>query len=371
MLALALGALANAACGDGSSNGDDDAGLDVPADIPADVEPDAAPDGADSGPDAALDAPTDAPRDTVDDGGRPDTPLPCPDPETGFDPTSPGVNISYTLGSVYMMGSPIGMSAGTVFPTAREDFDVEDEEELPLDTCALNEATVSVPSCASNEDCAPEQQCLPRTDDGGRPIAGSERCVTPRDPIDVGPFTVTGFASGPIAMAYNPGQQGAYTPPGSDGTITASEIAGDTTYRIEGEGSAERGLGPFEGELYVPTMFEVTSPVPVIGGLGVPEIQVNPANDLALSWTGSGDPSSVLAISLSGPNGGLSCRVRNDGAFTIPADLITAVNLGNIAFFNVLNLEQKYFGWICGEGLTVSEAMFTQTLLLNVRKVVE
>jgi len=42
-------------------------------------------------------------------------------------------------------------------------------------------------------------------------------------------------------MAYNPGQNGAYTTPGGDGSIPYAGLAFDTTYTFSGDGDPAQG----------------------------------------------------------------------------------------------------------------------------------
>jgi len=362
--ALALGGFA---CGD-STGGADDGGADAaetPGDAPAE---DAADAGLDGEPDAEADAP-----DGSDDAGRedaafdaPDWGLPCPDPEAEFDPADPGVQMFFTIGDTVMMGQSIALAAGGFLPAAREDFRPPDPPpDIPLDGCIVGGGSAHVRECTTPEECAPEQQCVPETDASGNPIPDTGVCRTPRDPIDIGPFTCTGFSGGDQTFQYNAGQNGAYTST-PDGTLPAGVLAYDTTYACTGDAAGASGVGRYRLELYVPERLAITSPEPVMGPGGFPVLDVVTTEALALEWTG-GDGTSELSVNLTGRDGGISCRVVDDGAFTIPAEMVAAAGLAGFAFVNLLEIRRERTGLVCGEGITDGEITCTEALLLNVR----
>lgn len=363
-------ALGGAACGDSTANPDDGGTdtADVPGDVPAEDTPDAEPDAE---PEAEADGGEVEP-DVRDDAGRedadvdaPDWGLPCPDPAAGFDPTEPGVQLFFTLGDTVMMGQSIALAAGGFLPAAREDFRPDDPPaEIPLDGCIVGGSTTHVRECTTNEECAPEQQCVPETDASGNPIPDTGVCETPRETIDVGPFTCAGFAGGDQTFQYNPGQSGAYTST-ADGTLPAGTLAYDTTYECTGDGAGASGVGRYRFEQYLPDEFALTSPETEIGGMGFPVLPVDTTAALALEWTG-GDGTSELALNLTGRDGGISCRVVDDGAFTIPAEMVTAAGLAGMAFVNILEMRRERTGVVCGEGITVGEVNATMALLINV-----
>ncbi|MBN1774226.1 MAG: hypothetical protein JXB32_23405 [Deltaproteobacteria bacterium] len=363
----ALLALGGAACGDSSSDADD-GGTDT-ADVPGDVPGEDAPD---TEPEAETEDEADVEVDAGDDAGRedsdfdaPDWGLPCPDPEAEFDPADPGVHMFFTIGDTVMMGASISLAAGGFLPAAREDFRPPDPPaHIPLDGCIVGSGTPSVRECTTSAECAPEQECVPETDASGNPIPDTGVCQTPRSTLDLGPFTCTGFATGDQTFQYNAGQSGAYTST-ADGTLPAGTLAYDTTYVCTGDAAEVEGVGRYRLELYVPDAFAVTSPEPVTGGMGFPVLPVDPAAALALEWTG-GDGTSELSLSLTGRDGGISCRVLDDGAFTIPADLVVSAGLAGIAMVNVLEMRRERTGLVCGEGISDGEATTTMALVWNV-----
>ena len=282
-----------------------------------------------------------------------------------YNPDQPGFNLGFQLGSLEMMGSPMAMCFATFMPTAREDFEGS-AGAIPLGTCVTSTDAGSGPSCTGDGDCAPEQQCLPEKDSNGQPQAGTERCVTPRELMDVGPMEVQGFNGGPVTLAYNAGQSGAYTTPGGDGSIPDSAVAYATTYTFSGAGDSAQGLGAYSGEVYMPPRLQLQSPPAVQLPIGIAGIEATVGQDLALVWSGSSDGS--MTITLTGGSGSLICRVPDTGQFSIPASDVEAVGLGDMAIANMLTLERATQGSAAGAGITTSNVRAFAQILINVRK---
>jgi hypothetical protein len=382
--ALALGVAAG--CGSpGTETPEADAGRE------ADAAPDARDDAAreDARPDVEPDAEPEAEEDDggVEDGrpdredagredaGREDArieadfaDLPCPDPDAGFDPDAPGIQMMFNVASVLMMGMPVETAMGAFLPGAREDFAAREEWEVPLDECVAG-SEPPIHECDTNADCAPEQECRPETDASGNPIEGSGVCTTPREPLDVGTFDATGFAEGvTLTFTYNPGSNGAYTA-SADGTLPSGTLGYDTDYVFQGAGDPEEGLGPFAGTVEFPAQIEVTAPPLVPGPMGYDILEIDPTADLALEWSG-GDAAAegTVTLTLSGRSGAVTCRARDDGTFTIPGETVASVGLGDMAFLNILELRRERRGIVCGEGITSGDIATIQSLLLNVKK---
>ncbi len=291
-----------------------------------------------------------------------------------FDPDNPGIHFFVSLGAVLVMSQPTELAVGGFLPSAREDFDESAEKaEITLDSCAISDGAAPTPSCENSAECAPEQECLPDYDDG-EPIAGTEHCVTAREPLDLGPFTIEGFATGAIEMTYNAGQNGAYTAPGTDGTLNAGTLAFDADYTIHGAGNSAAGLGEIHGELYLAPALALTAPPMVDVGLGgMLGIEASPSQDLVLRWSG-GNATGELQINLAGGSmggegGSIDCRVTDDGEFTIPAAMVAAAQLGDTAFFNALTVERSGKGSASAAGLTFRAIDVIQTLVISVVKV--
>ncbi len=321
----------------------------------------------DGGPgDAAAGHDAGAQEDAGEDAGEDAAPnLPCPDPDAGFNETDPGIQIQFTVGSISMMGQAMGIAAGIVWPSAREDFAVTDAGAATqaLDTCEDVSSTTTTPQCVTKADCAPEQDCVQDTDSSGSPITGSEHCETPRTPMDVGPFTVDGFDGGPLTFSYNTAQSGAYTAT-SDGSLPAGSFAFDADYVIRGNGDPKQGLGRFRGTFHLPADMQITSPPIGQSTLGTPLIKIDPNKDLHLEWTGS-NPEGTVTINMSSISGSITCLVKDDGAFDVPVEFVKLVSQGGIAFWHMLELQRNGYGKMCGEGVTSSEVSYVISMIVN------
>ena len=348
----------------------DGTSTDVPPDAVDDAADDAAvPDpGAETAPGVVEPAPDAAepPAEVVDETVDETVSLPCPGPGDAFDPDHPGVNVTFAITAFGMMGTDQDMAIDMFLPSAREDFVVEKPDVLPLDTCVLGSGVPVVPGCATDADCAPEQKCLAPQDE-----PSNLQCVTPRDPLNVGPFTATGFKSGPRTFTYNAQQSGGYTST-PDGSVPASELVFDQVYVAEGPGDPAQGLGPFKAQLYVPAQLQLLEPQADSSGM-FPAIPADTTADLTLTWT-TGTDGGTLDIALSTVSGtagkAITCHAANDGSFTIPADLLAQVGLNaSNPMFNMLTLTRETPGHVCGEGVTYGTVKFATVVMLNVKKV--
>jgi hypothetical protein len=286
-----------------------------------------------------------------------------------FDPDNPGIYLFLTLGGLEMMGQPMELAVAGFLPAAREDFEADEDDDTPLDTCAVVSQDTPVGECVTSEDCAPEQECVPEYDDEGNPEPGTEHCETPRDLLDVGPMTLEGANTGALTLTYNSGQSGAYTVTGTDGSLNAGTLAYDTTYTFYGDGDSAQGLDGFSGELYMPSELVLTAPAMEDVGWGMQGITASLTSDLTLSWTGSSDGLvnvDLAGSSFEGDSGAIHCVAEDDGAFTIPAAMVTEAHLGELAMLNLLTLERATEGSAEGGGLTISAVDTTQTLLIFV-----
>jgi len=323
---------------------------------------DAAPGDAFVAPDAASDGTANLQDGGVNGDGAHD--------DGAFGPPPTGYHFFFDLGAVLLMGQTTGLAVGGFMPTAREDLLPPRETPTPLGECVEAPAPPP-PECVTSADCAPEQQCLPETDADGKPVPNTEHCVTPRSLMDVGPFTVSGFASGTLEFSYNAGQKGAYTTanPG-DGQIPPDEIVYGGTYTITGTGDPSQGIGAFTGEVSMPPALALTEPAVVQLPMGLPGIEVSVSQDLTITWS-EPDPTHEITVSLAGGGQGgktIICRVQDTGSVTIPKSLVQAAGLGNLAFLNILTLERNRPGTASGEGLTFTRVTATQTLMYNVAK---
>lgn len=347
----------------------DDAGSDGAAGQDSggpDQETDASPD--DASPEAAPDAIADAQEE-----GFPPEKI-CATSQPGFDETNPGIKFSFDFGTTMLMGQVMALAGGSFMATAREDYcDPAKGIDIPLDTCTDLAAPGVIPQCSTKADCAPEQDCKPDTNNSGQPIPGTEHCVTARQPLDVGTFTLSGFANGPQTFSYNSQQNGAYTAT-SDGSIPQSWLVFDADYTFQGNLDADAGLGSLSGTFHFPADFQLTSP-PIVDLPGMPGlksgIELVAGQDLALQWSG-GEPDAVLEITLGGAGTGsktVTCRAKNDGSFTVPAAMLANLVLNNNAFLNSLQLRMDSKGPnVQGDGITLSSVNMVQAILLNLIK---
>ncbi len=289
-----------------------------------------------------------------------------------FDPDHPGIRVVFNIGASLMLAQSVNFAAGAFVYTGREDLSpVPGPEPVPFETCEV-QGPLYHSTCSGPDDCAPEQDCVPERDARGNPIEDSLHCETPRTPMDVGPFVVEGFASGPITMVYNASQHGGYTPEGTDGTLPDEEMVFDTVYTFHGDGDPNVGLGAFSGEVPMQPQLLLTQPPLTDVGMGMRGIEVDETQDLVLNWDGQ-DPGAEVTISLSGATMGdenhvIVCRTHDSGTFTIPADMVAAAQLGESAFLNTLTIERKKQGHVTGEGITSSDIGSVQSLIVNVAK---
>ena len=294
--------------------------------------------------------------------------------EPGFNEENPGYYGSFDIGVMLMMGQRIGIVAAFFQQTAREDYCAEPETStIPLDTCVLATSEAPTPQCSSNDDCCPEQQCLPRRNDNGSAIPGTEHCQTSRSPIDIGPIEVSGFKDGSVQLKADPSQSNGYVPAGN-GTIDASKFAFDTTYTVKGDGDPAQGVSSFEGQVVLGPELELTSPpieqvdvvmAPGFPAFPLPGLAIDPEGELALAWTGAVE-NGELEVELSGMEGGtVKCRLKDDGAFTVPADLVKAAGIAESGP-NMLTISRISSGTLSGDTFTRHEVHARQTLLINV-----
>jgi carbon monoxide dehydrogenase subunit G len=311
----------------------------------------------------------DGPGDGTEDARRPPRDAPWPDPDGNFDPADPGYQMFFDLGTIFAVGTLIPVGVGGFWIRAREDSDPSDPPQLELDQCGLPSAPVQ--KCTSNDDCAPEQQCQPDTNAAGQAIAGSEHCQTPRTNVDVGPFTMTGFVGGPLEFSYQATNNGSYTIPGQ-GTISASLFAFDTEYTFSGEGDGAL-VGAYSGHIYMPVQLTLTAPTPITLPIGLVGLEIDSQADFALQWAGTSADEEVT-ITLAGGGGGgvapssITCRVRDDGDFTIPADVVKQITFSNTAMLNALTIERHRHGVAEGQGVTASRIDAKQVLTYNLKK---
>lgn len=362
------------ACSDSGSSSDTTpatGGSDAGADQTAEAQPDVAPETQ------AEAAPEAGPDQTVDDVVS--EPLPseqiCSEYEPGFDAANPGISFTFSFGITAMMGMEIGLAAGAFMKTGREDFCKPLKGlQIPLDTCTTQEAPAVVPQCTTKAECEAGEECKPDTNANNQPIPGTEHCTTPRSPLDVGQFTITGFKAGPKTFHYNTQQNGAYTATDSqDGQIPPDQFAFDADYTFGGTLDGDAGLGAINGTFHFPASFQWVGPalVDMPNMPGLQGLAITAGQDLALQWSG-GAPDAILYINLAGGTQGapsVHCRVTNDGTFTVPAAMIDQLKLNANAFLNIMELRLESAPvQVTGAGITHTEVTVLQTRMINLIK---
>ena len=273
---------------------------------------------------------------------------------SGFDPTNPGYNIFFQIMTMEIFGQVNAMAFGVIMKTAREDLEPTDETGLELDTCVFESGTETpTPECSSKEDCAPEQECVAETDRNGKPIPGSEHCETPnRESLDRGPVTITGFVGGPAAFLYEPNDKVYKLNGTGDGSISLDMLAFNTDYTLSGEGQDD--LAPFSAAVRFPPSLALVSPEPQTGGaLPFPSVTIDPSQDLTIIWE-EANPGNALDLTITGQEGSIVCRVKDDGEFTVSADLLSQVTFGTgfYAMANNLMLDRRFTRPMTGASVT-------------------
>jgi len=108
-----------------------------------------------------------------------------------------------------------------------------------------------------------------------------------------------------------------------------------------------------------------------MGMEGMYGIEASMSAELALEWSGANPDGDLTLTIAGGQSDGTSvvCRVADDGAFTIPADMMAQTGLGAMAFLNMLTIDRRGVGTASGDGLTVDFIEAMQTSLINIIKV--
>ena len=298
-----------------------------------------------------------------------------------FNPENPGYFVEFMIIDVNMANQPQTMAVGYFMKAAREDLNPHGGiDESTLDTCVFGEAVESVPQCTSKEDCAPEQDCVPETDNNGQAIANSEHCETPnRASLDVGPVQISGFNGGPYTFAYEPGDQ-AYKLNGTgDGSIPGDMIAYGVDYTIIGENMIPDDLDSLSATFTMPPSFAISEPVPQPGsGAGFGDIiNVTPGEPLTMKWAGNNgygyiDVNFVVMKSLA-EQVSITCRMIDDGEFTIPAEFTSAMQLSAtdssnplgemLGMMNMITVNRHVEAPITGDGITAGTFSAEQMVL--------
>ena len=290
-----------------------------------------------------------------------------------FNPEDPGYTVDFFFVDMAMMGQPTAMIAGYVMKTAREDLDEEDVVDTALDTCVFGESIPSVPECETNEDCAPEQVCVPDYDDSGNPEPGTEHCETPdRESLDIGPIVISGFAAGPQTFLFEPNDAVYKLNGEGDGSVDPALITYDVEYLLSAENPTPEDLDPFTGSYKMPIALQLTSHETVAGQMG-DAIVIDSAQPVKFQWTGN-DGNGYVEINLTAAANvnsvvSVSCKVIDDGEFEIPQEFTSQMIFGTgqlAAMMNMLIMTRHAEGPMAGESISKGTFSAEQMIMINV-----
>ena len=317
---------------------------------------------------------------TPDTEETPDAEVPV-EPTNGFDTEHPGYTVEFNIIDIDMMGQGQSMAIGYFMKTAREDLEEEEVVDVTLDTCVMGESSPRVPKCSSNDDCAPEQECVPEYDSqSGQAIENSEHCETPgRASLDVGPVEIAGFNGGPYPFAYEPGDQ-VYKMNGTgDGSIDRSLIAYGVDYTIRGENMIPDDLNSLSATFRMPPALQLIEPAATEGGTFGAAIAIDNTQPLKFVWEGNGgqgyiDITITAAQSLNNTVS-VTCKVIDDGEFTVPEEFASQLIFGGggdgmmdqmLAMMNMIIFDRHTESPITGDGISVGRVSSEQLIMVNV-----
>ena len=307
---------------------------------------------------------------------------PGSDPQGSFDPENPGYFVEFIIIDINMANQPQTMATGYFMKGAREDLNPQaGVDKSTLDTCTFGESIENVPQCTSKADCAPEQDCVPEYDNNsGQAIANSEHCETPnRESLDVGPIMVSGFNGGPYQFAYEPGDKVYKLNGTGDGSIPAEMIAYGVDYTISGENMLPDDLNSLSATFTMPPSFVISEPVPqpnASGGFG-DIINVTPGEPLTLKWAGNNGQGYIdvnfMVMKSIMEQVAITCRMVDDGEFTVPAEFTSEMRLSAIdssnplgemfGMMNMITVNRHVEARITGSGITAGTFSAEQMVL--------
>lgn len=293
--------------------------------------------------------------------------------EEGFNPEDPGYTVEFFFIDMAMMGNPMTMISGYVMKTAREDLDEEEVVDTTLDTCVFGESMPSVPECDSDEDCAPEQKCVPDYDDSGNPEPGTEHCATPdRESLDIGSIVISGFEAGPQTFLFEPNDSVYKLDGQGDGSVPPELITYDVDYMLNAENPTPVDLDPFSGTFRMPPALNLTSHEVVQGQMGA-AIVLDTTKPVKFEWTGNGGDGyveiSITAAKSLNEQVSVTCKAIDDGEFEIPQGITSQLFFGSgpmVSMMNMLVMTRHAEGSMSGESISSGSFFAEQMIMMNV-----
>lgn len=307
------------------------------------------------------------------------------EPPAEFDPENPGYTVEFDIIDINMMGQPQAMAIGYFMKTAREDLESSgssSDDEAGLDVCTMGESAPRVPTCQTNDDCAPEQQCVPEYDsDSGQPIENSEHCETPgRASIDVGTVMISGFNGGPYPFMYEPGDQVYKLNGAGDGSIDPAMIAYGVEYEIGADNLTPDDLSSLSAKFTMPPAFQLLEPASQPGGTFGDVVVIDNSKPLTFKWEGNGGKG-YIDITITAAESimntvSVACRVKDDGEFTVPEEFASQLVFGGasgnemmdmmLSMMQMIIFDRHTEAPIKGKGISSGFVTTEQLMMVNV-----
>ncbi len=289
---------------------------------------------------------------------------------SGFNIKDPGYTATFFIITMNMLGQDKAIVSGVVQKTAREDLETktDDFSKIPIDSCIVEDAKTATPQCQSDADCAPEQKCVKKKDKDGKEIEGSDHCATPdRESLDIGPVEISGFTSGTQIFKYEPNDQVYKLNGTGDGSVDIALLKFNADYKLNAKNPTPKDLDSFSGETNMFPQLKLLSHKTHQSSMGMPAITFDLSKNIDLKWTKSSSEN-IMKITVSGTEKTLKCRVKDDGEFSIPQNLISQIKFGTgfQAMANMLNLDRKKSFKITGKNITTGSFDSEEILLVNI-----
>jgi hypothetical protein len=235
-------------------------------------------------------------------------------------PSEPVEPVGKPLGKFDMTLTTTAASMSGVIYGSPKNETVSHEVLVSVGECEVRKPQVfsCIPDCAGGEECNTESKCVAQptlVDAGELTISGITKKTDPMPSFTLKPLS-------PTNLKYNVG--GFASPPFAPGDAISIVSAGGD---LEAFALFAKGIAPLEVDATKPLTFESGKPMEV-------------------TWT-AGDPELarvILTIDV-GHHGGstaeIYCEVPDTGAYTIPAELVTALAEQGVSGFPAANIERR------------------------------